>query len=120
MLSASQFLSLQVKLPFALLSYGLLVKELLLPSFFQLLVLKLDHLDLALFLLSSPFHLHSLHFSSIFKLLPLFFGLPFTLLELFSLKREYLLLSPLDFLNLGLLLETLDLTLFLLSVILFL
>jgi hypothetical protein len=95
------------------------VKEFRFPSFFQLLVLNLNHLNLTLFLLSSSFHLHPLHFSSLLELLPLFFSLPFTLLELFSLHSKNLLLPSLDFLYFRLFFKPFDLTLFLLSLILF-
>jgi hypothetical protein len=57
MLYFPQFFCLEILLPLSLLGKGLLMKELLLSTLFQLLILNLDHFYLALLLLSKSLNL---------------------------------------------------------------
>lgn len=120
MLSPAQLLSLQIKLPLALLRNRLLLQKLLLSALLQLLILQLHHLYLPLLLLSSSLHFHPFHLPPLLELHPLLLGLSLALLKLFPLQRKYLLLAPLDLLDLGLLLEPLHLALLLLPLVLLL
>jgi hypothetical protein len=74
-----------------------------------LLILKLDHLDLSLFLSCLAFYFEAFLFSSHFELLAFFFSLAFTFLELFPLHLQELFLSLLHLLYFLLFFKSLDL-----------